>query len=69
MMINETITEAPKDCDDSGAIWDSGIYYYSNIDITINSFSHFSVLLNKLLFSFCFSFSPIHYCFQSDEYV
>lgn len=24
MMINETITEAPKDCDDSGAIWESG---------------------------------------------
>lgn len=24
MMRNETITEAPKDCDDSGAIWESG---------------------------------------------
>lgn len=24
MMRNETITEAPKDCDDSGALWESG---------------------------------------------
>lgn len=24
MMINETITVAPKDCDDSGAIWETG---------------------------------------------
>ncbi|XP_052873559.1 glutamate [NMDA] receptor subunit 1-like [Anopheles cruzii] len=24
MTVNETITEAPKDCDDSGAIWESG---------------------------------------------
>lgn len=24
MIANETITEAPKDCDDSGVIWESG---------------------------------------------
>lgn len=24
MMINETITVAPKDCDDSGTIWETG---------------------------------------------
>lgn len=24
MITNETITEAPKDCDDSGTIWESG---------------------------------------------
>lgn len=24
MRLNETITEAPKDCDDSGALWESG---------------------------------------------
>lgn len=30
MMRNESITEAPKDCDDSGAIWESGrrMFYY-----------------------------------------
>lgn len=24
MITNETITEAPKDCDDTGTIWESG---------------------------------------------
>lgn len=30
MRNNETITEAPKDCDDSGTMWDAGkrIFYY-----------------------------------------
>ncbi|XP_055680763.1 glutamate [NMDA] receptor subunit 1 [Lutzomyia longipalpis] len=30
MRLNETITEAPKDCDDSGALWESGkrIFHY-----------------------------------------
>lgn len=29
-LMNETITESPKDCDDSGALWDSGkrIFHY-----------------------------------------
>lgn len=26
MMANETITESPNDCDDSGAIWETGIF-------------------------------------------
>jgi hypothetical protein len=30
MMINETITEAPKDCDDSGVFWETGkkLFHY-----------------------------------------
>lgn len=30
MMLNETITEAPKDCDDSGVIWETGkkLFHY-----------------------------------------
>lgn len=28
MMINETITVAPKDCDDSGAIWETGTCHH-----------------------------------------
>lgn len=30
MMKNETITEAPKDCDDSGVFWDTGrkLFHY-----------------------------------------
>lgn len=30
MMLNETITEAPKDCDDSGVIWEAGkkLFHY-----------------------------------------
>lgn len=26
MRANETITEAPKDCDDSGTMWESGLF-------------------------------------------
>lgn len=30
MMVNETITEAPKDCDDSGVFWETGkkLFHY-----------------------------------------
>jgi ionotropic glutamate receptor NMDA 1 len=30
MMTNETITEAPKDCDDSGVFWETGrkLFHY-----------------------------------------
>jgi hypothetical protein len=30
MMVNETITEAPKDCDDSGTLWETGkkLFHY-----------------------------------------
>jgi nitric oxide synthase oxygenase domain/subunit len=30
MMMNETITEAPKDCDDSGVFWETGkrLFHY-----------------------------------------
>lgn len=28
MMINETITVAPKDCDDSGTIWETGMPHH-----------------------------------------
>jgi glutamate receptor ionotropic, NMDA 1 len=29
-MVNETITEAPKDCDDSGVFWETGkkLFHY-----------------------------------------
>lgn len=33
-MPNETITEAPKDCDDSGTIWETGTTYI-RVDIII----------------------------------
>lgn len=29
MTTNETITDAPKDCDDSGTIWESGKIHFS----------------------------------------
>jgi glutamate receptor ionotropic, NMDA 1 len=30
MMLNDTITEAPKDCDDSGVFWETGkkLFHY-----------------------------------------
>lgn len=28
MRANETITEAPKDCDDSGTMWESGLFNF-----------------------------------------
>lgn len=30
MTMNETITDAPKDCDDSGTIWESGNLCFNN---------------------------------------
>lgn len=41
MMINETITVAPKDCDDSGAIWETGMCPHSFINLFIRSFHLF----------------------------
>lgn len=34
MITNETITEAPKDCDDSGTIWESGKTVETHFRIT-----------------------------------
>lgn len=31
MMPNESITEAPKDCDDSGVIWESGKFLETEV--------------------------------------
>jgi glutamate receptor ionotropic, NMDA 1 len=60
MMVNETITEAPKDCDDSGVFWETGkkLFHYlksRNINgktgrvVLITNFILFSAsLLNSL---------------------
>ena len=68
MMVNETITEAPKDCDDSGVFWETGkkLFHYlksRNINgqtgrvVLIFNFSIFSFFL---LNSFAISINLFH---------
>lgn len=49
MMSNETITEAPKDCGDSGVNWESGNFYNTHFKFIDQKLSAFS---GKRLFQF-----------------
>lgn len=54
MITNETITEAPKDCDDSGTIWESGdlkfpvLYICAYVCVLAYGFNSIFFFLNKL---------------------
>jgi glutamate receptor ionotropic, NMDA 1 len=54
MMVNETITEAPKDCDDSGVFWETGkkLFHYLK-SRNINGKTGRVVLKDKFHFCFC----------------
>lgn len=68
MMINETITEAPKDCDDSGAIWESGKIQQNNIASTgLQSFILFDTFRWRKWFHIRFFVAHLTSCHREQE--